>query len=1659
MPKDIQLLYENLKAKGLKINTETYSTERLKAAFDLKGDAREIMLCVTNQHPDFKDNTYIFYEGTPQFLHAKNILFSNETDGKTLWDNPDFDVLWQDFFPKNWEKDTKRAWHRLSTVEKFSLLNAFANNWAFAETTLVDWLDYTNYGYDFMPPFVHFITEALNANEKPIFDKIKAIFQNEAETGVINNLILLGVLKSNQPELWSDIKNLLLAAQRQEGLRQAIVNHIHLAQSDAKILFLQTIFDNNLQRFASISGRVQWWFNLPLADGEETNERNIERLGRLAIQFLQDKSIDNQVVIQNKNATETHFQLWELRETNAPEYWKTCDLMIQSNDAQKRAITMYSMWNIPTKGFDFAKKYCKNETDLSVCWTIFRLFEGRPGDEKYDKNDGTWEFFERLIAQIPNDKLDNPKAQFAWENYKFDTKWLFIHWAYRVARATRRSDELLKYKARFDSDLRVGVFSDHFREHFWAADPTKPEVVFTPNDFDRNWIIENLQDKAANVTRSAFQLYAKLTPKADELPILYTLLTRKSDETRKSILDILQKQNDTDLKASIEILLSAKKEEQALAGLDLLQQLKKQNRLADFVASSAKTYSERKNAIGSKAELILHDLLDEANDVFDETNGYGLYNPKNRAVIPVVEKPTKGFFVEKMYGQPMFGLSVSLEKLEAEIRKLDAIFQENENYEYEITNYEGNKEKVLLSNPYLQRTKQFSYNTTYSESMATLPLADLFDAWFKNSGLNFLDIYLLGAYSTSYTFTNDNIIPDWLRELVKKYTQSYTTSIYNENRLGLKYPNHCSNLISYLHDTSGIEDLVLSIEMDLTQHYFASIPPEGMFEMMRLYSYMQEPSATWRDAFKAYFANFEQLQMVADDWQKTKAEKLSDEVFVRFWNIVYWYYRMLPTNHIGFNCCKEGTLGRAYAMGLIDYDEFCHLTLTTEIWNNVTNNPRLDAQNTIKNYPIYQEFLAKAKPHFLNIELKRGETQTAVSKFVVNLSDVVGVDYFSKIAKGLGKDALQRGYSYTSYLGEDKTMQFSRMLKSSTPAASDTFANFKTAIDALKLSEKRLVQFALYAPQWIVWTEKYLGWQGLQNAAWCLHAHSQNYFDLQKESEFAKYTTVSEQDFMDGAVDVAWFKAAFAEIGAERWEMVYQAAHYICENQGYIRARVYADAVLGKLPLDDCKKRVLDKRNQNYVIAIGLIPLASSPSGRIEVGLLDRYVFLQDFKKSGKKVGAQRQESEKRACTIAMENLARTAGYADPIRLTWAMETLDIQTLMQKVQTLNIDETTIQLDVNALGKAEIISIKKGKILADIPAKLKKDENIIELISIKNTLNAQHKRIKKSLEDAMIRGDIFEAKEIKNLMQHPIIKPLLSSLVLVSGDKIENIVVDFYKNIPSEKQYRIAHCSDLYASKKWADFQKNAFQTQLVQPFKQIFREFYLPTSDELAAVGISKRYEGYQIQPGQAAALLRSRGWAANYQVGLQKVLHKERIIVNVEAYADWSNASPTMPATEIQSIRFTRVGTGRDLSLHRDLSLRDVPTAIFSEIMRDLDLVVSVAHVGGVDIEASLSSMELRGIIVMETAALFGLTNIKIEKSHVFIKGQKGDYTLHLGSGIAHKVPSVMLNIKPISTQARGRIFLPFVDEDPKTAEIVSKMLLLAKDAEIQDPSILGQI
>ena len=211
-------------------------------------------------------------------------------------------------------------------------------------------------------------------------------------------------------------------------------------------------------------------------------------------------------------------------------------------------------------------------------------------------------------------------------------------------------------------------------------------------------------------------------------------------------------------------------------------------------------------------------------------------------------------------------------------------------------------------------------------------------------------------------------------------------------------------------------------------------------------------------------------------------------------------------------------------------------------------------------------------------------------------------------------------------------------------------------------------------------------------------------------------------------------------------------------------------------------------------------------------------------------------------------------------------------------------------------------------------------------------------------------------------------------------------------------------------------------------------------------------FAGNQIQPQKTVGCLKSRRWVADYEEGLQKVYYKENIVARIYALADWFSPSD-IEAPTLEWVEFS------DRKTFRPLKIREVPELIYSEVMRDVDLAVSVAHAGGVDPETSHSTIEMRRAIVEFNLPLFGLKNVTLKDSHALIQGSRADYTVHLGSGVVHQKGGSMLHILPVHSQKRGKLFLPFVDEDPKTAEIMSKIVFLAEDKKIKDPTVLDQI
>jgi hypothetical protein len=344
-----------------------------------------------------------------------------------------------------------------------------------------------------------------------------------------------------------------------------------------------------------------------------------------------------------------------------------------------------------------------------------------------------------------------------------------------------------------------------------------------------------------------------------------------------------------------------------------------------------------------------------------------------------------------------------------------------------------------------------------------------------------------------------------------------------------------------------------------------------------------------------------------------------------------------------------------------------------------------------------------------------------------------------------------------------------------------------------------------------------------------------------------------------------------------------------------------------------------------------------------------------------------------------------------------------------------------------------------------------------LLDRKKDLKRLVSSTKRTLELAMCAGDRFTATELQHLMTHPIVRPFVERLVLKTDEGMgyparggQSLRGANGASVSVKREWSIAHPLDFVNANSWPEWQAECFRQERIQPFKQVFREVYTLTPAEMEDGDRSRRYSGQQVNENQAKALLSGRGWSTKED--LSKLYRAENL--TVELLLDYGNTTPgDAAAPAVKELRFARRGEWKSLALS------DIPPVIFSEVMRDLDLVVSVAHVGGVDPEATQSTVAMRLSLLEETRSLFRLDNVKLDGKHALIKGDYGHYSVHLGSGVVHKQPGGSLCVVAVNAQHRGRLFLPFADDDPRTAEIVSKVLLLSRDKEIKDPTILEQI
>ncbi|QWX84836.1 DUF4132 domain-containing protein [Cellulophaga sp. HaHaR_3_176] len=1572
-------------------------------------------------------------------------------------------AMWSlfDYLPYQTGYNRRSFRAKVNTQHLYNKLNYFRNFSAFSRKgfgalSLVEQFQYSTY-YDHKNSY--FFGTVLQYKTELVIDVVKDIIQAEDEIGGVSKDIIKGLLLTQKEENWELVSKLLLAAQRQEGLRQTILESLDETSHGALKHIIGVILEHDLTRFSSVVRAVDTWFGFGWDAPKKTTIKRILELSQQYILNLKD--IDT--LLKSDDNIEIYVGLWAIALVDVDvANQKALELVYTTDKLEKKLLGLYFVSQTQRTNqsiVDYYKKELGNNPALDY-WLTVSL-------PSLDIDEELFIRIQKVAESLPKEGKVYDGKVFSWNSFTVQPNFFFN---FIINNATENHLSLLANNlSNLPSEVRESfirkVFPNHFTYSFGYNyhNTTPKQLELSKDAWQRNLAQQAIRDRNESVMSTGIQVFHHMPLYQEDLVIVEDLLGRKNKSLRSGLIKLLIKQPENTFKESTQHLITAKNVDQRLAALEMLTLVEEKEQYPVFVKEQIDLFKERPKH--TKNESVFLSKFSKTKIGYSYSNGFGAvdYNNLSPLYTPKINFDYKKSFFNKLgitTANFKFRSFIDESKIVTAINNLIALVHEHRNYEYQFEAYDEETSTTLISKG-IQEIKRIKEDVAPEVHLQNIPLADVWIKWYEESNLNDFEMYSAIRYINRVNAPYGNY--ETLEEYTKQYVPDLTQiklevtkrSYYSTNS---KYTKILKRLFNVYADRAA----VFSFKLNLWEDVIANFPENlktSTFSYDKNYRYS---NYHWINAIDGLVCviDEEELKQFADDVQLKK-----------FWDIKMF----LVAQYIGYpkpiTAITAATEKRNTDRGLVL--PFTGISLILFQKNLITEDDLLfqalnsaelmsildGAQNyRIRNGNLDGNLVPKGvfndlKTNILSVELERGDLATEASEYISSLSKVEGVAYVFKILQRMGKDTFERGYSY---YGDTKKSKFSAILKKSVLKETESYADFAALADEANIPKKRLVELACYATQWAGFVGEYLGLEKLEDAVWWFQAHASDYMSSEKETIISRYSNIPKSDFSIGAIDIDWFNKVYKSIGKANWKILHDAAKYITDGNGHRQVKLYSSVMLGEVKITETLKKITDKRDKDYVRALGLIPLSKTIP---EKDLLKRYNLLQQFLKESKQFGAQRQESEKNAVEIALDNLSRNAGFQDRVRFSWAMESKATIAIMENA-VLIFDDAVIELVITDEGKTDIIVTKGDKKQKSIPAKYKKDKQVLALKEDKSYLSKQYSRTRLSLENAMVNEDKFTTAEIHKIMQHPIVKVMLNKLVLFSPEKEFS---GFYAdgalkdtegkkhNLQEDDVLVIAHPSHLYKAVQWDMYQKHLFAERLVQPFKQVFRELYLVTKDELELGAKSERYQGHQIQPQKTVALLRGRGWTVSHEDGLQKVYHKLGFMATMYAMADWFSPAD-IEAPTLEHIVFY------SLENYKPIPLKEVPSVVFSEIMRDIDLVVSVAHVGGVDPEASHSTLQMRAVLATESAQLFKLKNITVKERHILVTGTLGEYSIHLGSGQVSK-NGLQLSIIPVHSQHRGRMFLPFVDDDPKSAEIISKMKLLSEDNKIQDPTILAQI
>lgn len=1463
----------------------------------------------------------------------------------------------------------------------------------------------------------------------------KMVYDNE-NTQNLSKELIAGAIMSNEEEVIQAIEDLLRAAKLSEGLRSSIINYIDHGSLETYHRFLKIIQDEKMQRFSSVRHAFANFVETHFDDA-----KGYEKLSEYVIDCVLNQK--SQEYLDDENPLKVYVGLYSLSIVDTNSALKYIKENIQKAKKHRRAAFIYYLTTLKFKVNSVIITQClKTEEDTQLKAFLLNSIP----EIRFENNEAKVDYIYAFLGALKSVKPNTKYRLFQESSLRISS---FDYQYNRVLELVKEVSE--GYEEAYSIFGQYQILADPSNVH-GDREFTYVDELFHPAQ--REALIRGLSSSKSQVRKKCYELMTSLSIglTEDEYFELAKLLKSKRGDLRSNICNMFKVADSKVVIKAINYLIEQKEEELRSGGLSI------------FVDNQARL-SELPDFKVLQDKITAADFSHEYKDLKQSVEEI---EPKEQESFIELDVP-KLTYDQKLVDRIMNYDLLTMKQL------IEACWKVIENHygeEVKRTSYDGtNVTQIVGSNTF--RIGDERYNENIEKKYQTYDFYEEFLEVFKevsdedivfmqymtkiiSRNIDFLDKVeyrvndwqLHAKYDMVKDFFKHKIIPNvtrtfndtWhKREKMHETLYNFNTVLdlvetYRKEELGKDVNDSVDYNKILLNYLAYAIQLVKKREKSLVQVAF-----DGECSMEIL---------NWVSDFvlkkRKYFDDEYALDILKNMIYLGRGynSPVEIETYAYFLDKGLLPKKYIEDKLVNLNWNFKHEYGQAKIM-------IKEVSIRLKTYKN--------HRHMLEYADVITEVYGNAVRRIIELEFKRTDSETKYTKILSELSIFYDVELFARVLNKMKKVDFVRAYNFGNFwMYSTKTWGikeiFSKILASIIPEQDLTNEEFKRQMQLNSISDKKILEAGLYNSYFAKYCAEYLNIQGLEKAMYYFKAHSLT--DVHVSSEMKtminRYSSFELEDFVDGKMDIKWFDEIQEEMNPEDYKKVYDASRFIMDSTKRKRGQYFSDAVLGNLKVEEVENRINGTRNQDMLLCYGLIPLGKNK----EKEAVRRYKRIQLFLKEAKQFGAKRRATETRVGQIAISNLAINYG-VELQRFIWIMEANLIDEINPLFEPTKIGEIEVHLSLECVHKPEVIACKSGKRIKSIPKKYQKDEYILKLKAAKKEIKEQYSRAKKTLEDAMVNSAEFDYSEMTLIFTHPLLKELAKDLLFIKDDIVgffkENKLVDSQGNeYPIDKQstLRIAHSSDLI-DRGWIDWQQYLLKNGIVQPFKQVFRELYQLTKDELENDGMSQRFAGYQIERKKAFALLNSRNWLDLYGEGFEKVNHAHNLRIDLYYYRSVLDPNEIEEET-IEKVVFMDNKTGKT----KDMKKLD--KILFSETMRDLDLVVSVAYVGGVDPLLNHTTLEMRKRIIEHNLSLFKIENTKFLEKHIVVEGSLGKYSIHLGSGVVSAEGKGMIPIMPVHSQRRGHIFLPFVDDDPKTAEIISKVIMLAEDKKLKDPTIL---